>query len=135
MIAGESIYVSIPVLTGTDDFGNEVWEHGQEDPGPITWGDLLNNMWGGGDVPSRHRSGFVQVDNVLVNPSTTTYDRIEPGRPTAWNATSRSTSQGSSTWTSETPSSPCAARTTAWSGTPSATRTRRFPWAASGTWW
>ncbi len=81
MIAGETVWVSVPALTGIDDFGNEVWEHGKEDPGTITWGDLLSGTWGGGSVPSRHRSDSVQVDNVLVNPSTTTYDRVEPGRP------------------------------------------------------
>lgn len=36
MIAGETVWVSVPALTGIDDFGNEMWEHGQEVPGAIT---------------------------------------------------------------------------------------------------
>lgn len=88
-IVGETVYVSFRHLVGYDRFGDEVWEYDATPPtpsAPKTWGDLLNMTWGGGASSDGDDSGdestaALQVDNVLVNPSTTTYDRITEGHP------------------------------------------------------
>ena len=90
-ITGETVYVSFRHLVGYDRFGDEVWEYDATPPtpsAPKTWGDLLNMTWGGGassdgDDSGNESTAALQVDNVLVNPSTTTYDRITDGHPEA----------------------------------------------------
>lgn len=88
-ITGETVYVSFRHLVGYDRFGDEIWEYDATPPtpsAPKTWGDLLNMTWGGGASSvggdsSDETAAALQVDNVLVNPSTTTYDRITDGHP------------------------------------------------------
>lgn len=86
-IVGETVYVSFRHLTGYDRFGDEVWEYDATPPTPgtpHTWGDLLNMTWGGDvsdDSTGDDETQALRVDNVLVNPSTTTYDRITEGHP------------------------------------------------------
>lgn len=84
-ITGETVYVSFRHLTGYDRFGDEVWEYDATPPTPgtpHTWGDLLGMTWGGDTSTDEDEgTGALRVDNVLVNPSTTTYDRIRDGHP------------------------------------------------------
>ena len=85
-ITGETVYVSFRTLIGYDEFGDEVWDYAEDiqTDNPDTWGDLLRMSWGGGRTQNDDVSptgGLIQVDNVLVNPSTTTYDRFEDGHP------------------------------------------------------
>jgi hypothetical protein len=57
-IAGETVHVRLRTLVGHDRLGDEVWSHGEE-------------------------PADVRVENVLVNPGTTTYDRTDEGHPEA----------------------------------------------------
>ena len=107
MIAGETVRVLLPTLVGTDDFGNEVWTYAGDLDGlaweglaPYAWQAALGTTWAGllgawqalTAVPWSQAAlrtwgraactgGALVVANALVNPSTTTYDRNEPGRP------------------------------------------------------
>jgi hypothetical protein len=83
-IVGETVCVLLRTLAGHDRLGDEVWSYGEEAPPDGIWGGLLGLTWGGaldGERP-QHVAG-VAVDDVLVNPSTTTYDRKDDGHPEA----------------------------------------------------
>lgn len=83
-ITGETVYVSFRRLSGYDRFGDEVWVYDSTPPTPSrprTWGDLLGMTWGRDPSNNSSTPTALQVDNVLVNPSTTTYDRITEGHP------------------------------------------------------
>ena len=89
-IVGETVFVSFRHLVGYDRFGDEVWEYDATPPTPTqphTWGDLLGMTWGGDTSNDNNgndsgtSTSALQVDNVLVNPSSTTYDRIKEGHP------------------------------------------------------
>ena len=85
-IVGETVWVRLRTLVGHDRLGHEVWSYGDEAPDQGgTWGGLLGMTWGNvlsGEVPETEPAGM-RVENVLVNPSTTTYDRIDDGHPEA----------------------------------------------------
>ena len=85
-IVGEAVYVRLRTLVGHDRLGDEVWSHGEEPAGQGgTWGGLLGMSWRdamAGMAP-RPRPAGTRVENVLVNPSTTTYDRTDEGHPEA----------------------------------------------------
>lgn len=85
-IVGETVWVRLRTLVGHDRLGDEVWSYGDEVPDKVgTWGGLLGMTWGGaltGESPTPQPVGM-RVENVLVNPSTTTYDRIDDGHPEA----------------------------------------------------
>jgi hypothetical protein len=85
-IVGETVWVRLRTLVGHDRLGDEVWSYGDEGHGQNgTWGGLLGMAWGNvlsGEVPVTEPAGM-RVENVLVNPSTTTYDRVDDGHPEA----------------------------------------------------
>lgn len=83
-IVGETVRVLPRTLTGHDRLGDEIWSYGDEPGADGTWGGLLGLTWGGalqGDRPPQ--TAGVVVEDVLVNPSTTTYDRVGDGHPEA----------------------------------------------------
>lgn len=85
-IAGETVWVRLRTLVGHDRIGDEVWSYGDQTPSQGgTWGGLLGMTWGAalaGERPSPQPAG-IREENVLVNPSTTTYDRVDDGHPEA----------------------------------------------------
>ena len=84
-IFGETVYVRLRTLVGHDRLGDEVWSLGAKPAGQGTWGGLLGMSWGNAMAgkPPRPQPCGIRVDDVVVNPSTTTYDRTADGHPEA----------------------------------------------------